>query len=76
MTKKIKCNICGNPINENETNDSFPINYFCELATSGCCNKCNSYVIKCRKLLINHPDYLTTKFSKLLTLEEIQQLCK
>ena len=76
MNDIIKCNICGKLTNENETNDSFPINYFGELARVGCCNECNTYVIKCRKILATHPDYLTSKFSKLLTLEEIRQICK
>lgn len=76
MSNLIECNICGKLIKENETNDSFPINYFGKLARSGCCNECNYYVIKCRKLLIIQPDYLTKKFNKFLTLEEIKQLCE
>lgn len=73
---EVKCNICGKTINYEESNDSFPINYFGDLARIGCCNECNFYVIRCRKLLITHPDYLKKKFSKLLTLEEIKQLCE
>ena len=76
MSIILKCNICGKPMKNHETNDSFPINYIGESALYGCCNECNSYVVKCRNLLINHPDYLTTKFNKLLTIDEIKQICK
>ena len=41
----LKCNICGKPMKDHETNDSFPINYIGESALYGCCNEGMSLIL-------------------------------
>lgn len=68
----VQCNICGKTIDWDESNDSFPINYFDhEMARNGCCSSCNEYVAKCRRIYFMHPEF----FDKKLSLDDVKRIC-
>ena len=71
-----KCNICGKTFNYEESNDSFPINYFEKnLYSDGCCSSCNKYVVKCRWINMTFPETAKLLFSNKLEVAELEQIC-